>query len=136
MKDNGDGKGKRSSLSITEGQKERLHQLAERAGYTVGRGADSQLPAFLDHLMDVYPLFLEGNDGEEVWLAFIQRLGPLVEALKKRLGHWDVEISELLSPYGGVYVAIKDESTRVAPGRYAQREFGPAEFEAVGRVLV
>src|SRR5260221_10139437 len=129
-------KNQKTSLYVTAAQKQRLQAMAQRAGFSVGRGSDSQLPAFLDQLMAVYPLELPGEDGLEVWGAFLERLGPLVAQLQTRMKEWDVEISELLSPYGGAYVEIKDKSKQIPPGAYARHEFGPAEFEAVGRLIV
>lgn len=79
---------------------------------------------------------LPDDDPDAIWSAFLSRLEGLVAQLKIQMNRSGVEISELLSPDGGAYVQIKSDRRRVAPGRYAMREFGPADFEAVGRLLV
>ena len=129
--------GHKTSLYITTTQKQRLQELAQRTGFTIGRGSDSQLPAFLDHLMDAYPLALEGDDTEEVWDDFLIVLEQIVEVLNKRIEAWGSEIKSLLSrPAGKAYIEIVTEQHRIAPGAYARHEFGPAEFAAIGQGIV
>lgn len=89
-----------ATIYVPDELKAKLVAAAEKAGFTVTRGAGSELASFLEQLLSAR-VPLAGDSPAELWQAFRDQIDPLLGTLTKALLPYRVSLNVAFTPEEG-----------------------------------
>lgn len=125
-----------ATIYVPDELKARLVAAAEKAGFTVTRGAGSELASFLEQLISTR-VPLSGDSPAELWQGFRNQIDPLLGTLSKALRPYRVGLNVAFTPEEGQLLVyqqpLEDEPKTVR--QHPRAALTPDAMQAFGFAL-